>query len=160
MHLRLDILAVAAAASLAGCTLPDTTTTETGGVVATAETYTVTLLDFNGQSNPLFTQAENFTWPVVLAGSDFNFTEKFEGSAVLQSDHIGGHFGMNRSDAPSTTTYPTGCTHVKGVLPQVYTIVCRAPAAPGTYHLRGHGRVTQGDKMVSWWSPDFTFRVA
>ena len=138
--------------------MPDSPATATGGVVADAGTYTVTMTKLAGHSNPKFAQ-ENLTMPEVRNGTDFQFEMKVEGSAVLQSDHIGGHFGLNTSASPSKTTYPIPCNHVKGVLPLAYTITCTAPKATGVYHIRGHAQVTQGDKVSNWWSDDFVFRV-
>jgi hypothetical protein len=158
--MRHAAVALAALVLLSGCTLPPEDKPNNAGVRADSDTYTITLTNFNGHSSPMLTQSENFTLPVVQNGTAFRFTEKIEGSAVLQSEHIGGHFGTQASPSPSTTLYNIPCNHVTGVLPQTYEITCTAPSAPGYYHLRGHARITQAGADIDWWSADIMFRVS
>jgi len=163
-------LALLAAAVLSGCMSSSTTTSSattpvsqptSAGPVVDSTTYTITLVEFNGNPSPQYTQAVNFTWPEVRNGTDFTFKEKIDGSVVVTSNHIGGHFGTAKNDAPTTTNYPQACTHITDAtkIPGTFTIHCTAPTQTGVYHLRGHARVTQGSGDVSWWSDDFTFRV-
>jgi hypothetical protein len=159
------IMAAAVAILVAGCTLPSESPPVVPGVVPTADTYTITITKFAGHSNPHLTQGEGYTLPVIERGSDFTYTMKVEGSAVLESDHIGGHFGRENSASPSPTTYPYSCAHVAGTLPNTFDVICPTRAGgedlpAGLYHIRGHARITpEGKDPVNWWSANLSFRI-
>jgi len=173
-HLRsLAFVSVLAVSFLSGCTLPgnDGATSGTSGTATDAPTsagvvvhdrsFSIKLTEFTGHSSPERSQGENFTWYVVQNGTQFQFKQKVDGSAVVSSDHIGGHMGKDASPSakPDTTMYNVACDHQSGTLPGQFTITCRAPTSPGVYHIRGHARVTQASGNVEWWSDDFVFRV-
>lgn len=96
----------------------------------------------------------------VTAGSTFNFTLAITGDADV-SDHIGGHFGANSSATPKVSDYPLACAHTAGSVPGEYAVSCEVPAtaAPGTYHLRGHMRITVDSMKHDFWAPETSFVV-
>jgi hypothetical protein len=102
----------------------------------------------------------------VAPGSTFNVTVQAEmgsGMAMVRhaSDHIGAHL-WNRTVADPTASVGNGtaCTHSVGDLPGTYAATCTAPAAPGTYHIRSHSRVSDNGTMRNWWSDEQAFTVA
>lgn len=167
-------VSILAVSFLSGCTLPgndgNSGTATTGpatdaptsaGVVVHDRSYSIRIVEFTGHSSPERSQGENFTLYEVQNGTQFQFKHKVEGSAVVSSDHIGGHLGLDVSPTakPDTKMYNVACDHQSGTLPGQFTITCRAPTTTGTYHIRGHARVTQASGTVDWWSDDFVFRV-
>lgn len=119
------------------------------GEMLTATSFTITLADF--PNAPL------------AAGQAFHFNSTIAGAHEPHnhmSDHIGAHFGSNSTTAPSTTVYNKTCAHRAGALPGTYEVTCTAPTELGTYYLRGHARMTEGNVTNQWWSPEVSFRVA
>lgn len=155
---RLAAASAVLAFVLAGCSSPagdgNGTTPGPGGAVPDATTYSITIENFNGRSSPYLAQ-DDFTRPEVQNGTDFEFTMKVEGSVVLQSDHIGGHFGTT----PDPDASAIACDHVAGRLPDTYTITCRAPQEAREYRIRGHARITHNGQQIDWWSQELLFRV-
>lgn len=133
------------ALSVAGCSGDDDKPGDAGPPAPTASSYLVTI--------------EGFPVGPVPANMTFSFTDRITGEHVRVSDHIGAHYGPNSTQAPSTTAYPVACQHTGGELPGTYQVTCTAPTLPGTYHLRGHARIGQGNESVSWWSGEQTFLV-
>lgn len=102
---------------------------------------------------------EGFPVTPIPSNATFTFTDRITGEEVRTSDHIGAHFGPNSTASPSVTAYPSACIHQGGNLPGTYEVTCTAPSMPGTYYLRGHARIGQGNESVSWWSGEHTFLV-
>jgi hypothetical protein len=143
-RLALPLVVALASLALAGCS--DGGAEEpTGPPPPTASSYLVTV--------------EGFPVTPVPSNTTFTFTDRITGEEVRASDHIGAHFGANSTQAPSTTAYPFACVHTQGDLPGTYQVTCTAPTLPGTYYLRGHARIGQGNESVSWWSGEQTFLV-
>ncbi|HUR24418.1 MAG TPA: hypothetical protein VM327_00195 [Candidatus Thermoplasmatota archaeon] len=135
---------------LAGCSsTPDagapSSTSTSASPDPTADSYMVMVMGFP-------------TTPVAR-NSTFTFTDHVSGDVTRTSDHIGAHFGPVTAPVPSTTIYTTACNHTHGDLPGLYEVTCTAPANPGTYHLRGHARITTASGPVDWWSDELTFTV-
>jgi hypothetical protein len=102
---------------------------------------------------------QGFPVAPVPANTTFSFTDHITGDAIRASDHIGAHFGNQTTASPSTTAYPVACVHTHGDLPGDYGVTCTAPKAVGTYFLRGHARITQGNQTLNWWSSELVFTV-
>lgn len=95
---------------------------------------------------------------LVNVGERFSFTLTASG-ATIATDHIGAHYGTSYSADPSLATYPNACEHQPGSLPGRYTISCTI-STPGTYHMRGHIRVTSDGETYQFWSmEDITFEA-
>jgi hypothetical protein len=133
--MKLPVLAFLLGSSvlLAGCATPDDDEPET----PTAETYELT--------------AEGVP-DVATAGQEFTFDLTVDGDLEWTSDHIGGHFGMNSTDEPSTTKYEKACVHQAGDLPGEFEVTCTLHHA-GVWYLRGHTRITlDGGEQVNYWT--------
>jgi hypothetical protein len=144
MRTPTPVLALVVALAFSGCS--DGTPNEPSGPAPPDDSsYLVTI--------------EGFPVTPVPSNAAFTFTDRITGEHVRASDHIGAHFGLNRTEAPSTTAYPFACLHQSGDLPGTYEVTCTAPAEPGTYYLRGHARIGQGNESVSWWSGEQAFLV-
>jgi len=147
------LLAASALVLLAGCSTapatpsPSSSSSSAAPVDVDGSTYTIAI--------------QGFPVAPLAPGATFNFTDVISGPVSRASDHIGAHFGMNHTDAPSTTIYNMTCVHQPGNLPGDYKVSCTAPMKAGTYYLRGHARVTKADgTQVSWWSDERVFTVA
>lgn len=116
-------------------------------------------LDFWSSESVVIVEPAGYTLTVadlpanVTAGKNFTFTLTIAGGGPEESDHIGAHFGMSASTEPSTTVYPSACPHQSGTVPGVFMVTCSV-AEPGTYHLRGHLRITKGDTQENYWSEE------
>ena len=98
----------------------------------------------------------------VAPGDSFNFTLTIAGESTDHSDHIGGHFGMNSTDDDVVVgDFAYGCQHQSGEVPGEFTVTCPVPddAAPGTYYLRGHLRITAAGVNHEFWADQDTFLV-
>jgi hypothetical protein len=104
-------------------------------------------------------EVQGFPSAPVLANTTFNFTDVITGGPEHVSDHIGAHFGPNSTTSPSTTAYPSICAHTGGSLPGSFQVTCTAPSMPGTYYLRGHARIIEGNVTNQWWSDEQTLIV-
>lgn len=139
---------VIAAVSFAGCAGDDDGDDDQGPTTTPAPnttSYTIVL--------------EGFPVGPIPANTTFSFNDHITGDATRTSDHIGAHFGPNSTMAPSTTAYPVACQHTPGSLPGTFPVTCTAPKTAGTYFLRGHARIGQGNQSVSWWSAEQPFVV-
>jgi hypothetical protein len=121
----------------------------------------------SGDDEPEFDESsytvlvEDFPTAPQMPGEEFTFNVTVSGAQTAQSDHIGAHYGMESSQAPSTTEYPTACPHQSGELPGTFQVTCPAPLESGVYYLRGHARIgAVPEEQVSWWSAEMPFTVA
>jgi hypothetical protein len=153
-------LLLAVAVLVAGCSSPPpkgdgTSTTDTHGMTMAMgpDTYRM--------------QLSGVPSAAMAPGHAFNVTVTAQmgpgmSMASHASDHIGAHF-WNRtvSDPTANVGNATSCAHTSGDLPGSYTAACTAPAAPGTYRIRAHARITDADGTKhNWWSDEQTFTVA
>ena len=97
---------------------------------------------------------------LVQSGEDFSINVTVTGPSDRSSDHIGAHFGANRTSAPSTMVYNMTCTHQTAALPGTFQSRCSAPADPGVYYLRGHVRIIESNVTHQWWGEELAFTVA
>ena len=139
------VLVVLLAGLLAGCSSPKDDDDTGAENALDSATYSITVSDMPA---------------IVLANATFRFNSTISGGPVHASDHIGAHFGNKTTTEPSTATYDVSCAHTGGDLPGKYQVTCTAPAKTGVHYLRGHARITQGETVVNWWSPETTFTVA
>lgn len=102
----------------------------------------------------------------VAPGSMFNVSVEGHmgmGMAMhrMTSDHIGAHFwNMTVADPTAGIGSSTACVHQTGEMPAAFTAKCTAPMQPGTYHLRAHTRMMDGNVTHNFWSDAQTFTVA
>ena len=102
----------------------------------------------------------------VGPGSTFNVSVEGHmgmgmGMHRMSSDHIGAHFwNTTMMDPTAGIGGSTACVHRAGELPGQFTAVCTAPMQAGTYHIRAHSRMMDGDQMHNYWSDEQTFTVA
>lgn len=101
----------------------------------------------------------------MAPGHKFNVS--VEGMAMMSgmrgtSDHMGAHFwNATMSDPTGSLGNSTACAHRGGEMPGRFTAMCTAPMQPGTYHLRGHMRMTDdAGAMHHYWSDEQTFTVS
>lgn len=126
------------------------------GKIVDGTSFSLLMTSFEGHSNPQYSQGEDYLLYTVQNGTTFQFEMQVQGSASIQSDHIGGHYGPDRDP---TTSAPGACNHQAGKIPGSFTITCPAVSTPGIYHLRPHARAGSEGGYVHWWGADFRFRI-
>ncbi len=115
----------------------------------------------DGSSAPAYTlSVTNFPTVAIQRNSAFQYALNISGDTFADSDHIGGHFGLNAVSNPTVPAYANGCNHVPGSVPGQYSVSCTTPNQAGTYYLRAHFRLGADPDFQHFWSSEYTFTVS
>ncbi len=93
---------------------------------------------------------------ITLMDGAAHFDLNIEGDMTGFSDHIGGHYWSQSTDAPTAAGSDGGCSHVAGGgdLPGTFHVMCNM--GDGEWVYRGHLRITIGESQWDYWTEELT----
>lgn len=101
-----------------------------------------------------------------VSNQSFTFTLNLTGTENVTSDHVGAHVFNASTPNPTVSAQVAPavgvCTHGSGFTAGNHTVSCTIVhngAAPGTYYVRGHLRITEGGVQTNFWSAEHTVTV-
>lgn len=148
------------AVALGGCTFADPPASTTSADEPSAAAPAAGTSDSTAPSGdtPIYDITLAGLPPVVAVGKPFVVTVFANGSVSDRFEHLGGHFGEEESDSPSTAAYSRACSHTAGAAPGRYSLTC-VIEDDGEWYFRGHGRVVKDGTTYDSWSEEETIQA-
>ncbi len=119
------------------------------------------VLDYWGEPMTVTIQPDADTFQLTATNVTTNagvaeFDLVISGDVTGFSDHIGGHYWSQSTDAPTASGSDGGCTHVPGggSVPGTYHVTC--DMGEGTWTYRGHLRLTIDGEQWNYWTAELS----